>query len=39
MSKENVVGPVNKIICDEECEAVYVSETGRSLKARFNEQL
>ena len=31
VSKENVVGPVCKIKC-EECDAVYVSETERSLK-------
>ena len=36
MSKENVVGPVYKIKC-EECNAVYVGETERSLKARFSE--
>ena len=33
---ENVVGPVYKIKC-EECNAVYVGETERSLKARFGE--
>ena len=36
VSKENVVGPVYKIKC-EECEATYVGETERSLKSRFNE--
>ena len=36
MGKENVVGPVYKIKC-EECDAVYVCETERSLKARFSE--
>ena len=35
-SKENMVGPVYKIKC-EECEATYVGETERSLKSRFNE--
>ena len=37
-SKENVVGPVHKIKC-EECEVtyVYVDEKERSLKSRFNE--
>ena len=35
-SKENVVGPVYKIKC-EECNAVYVGEMERSLKARFSE--
>ena len=36
VDKENVVGPVYKIKC-EECEARYVGETERSLKSRFNE--
>ena len=36
MNKENVVGPVYKIKC-EECEARYVNEMERSLKSRFNE--
>ena len=36
VSKENVVGPVYKIKC-EKCEATYVGETERSLKARFSE--
>ena len=36
LSKENVVGPVYKIKC-EECDAVYVGETERSLKVRFSE--
>ena len=36
VSKENVVGPVYKIKC-EKCEAMYVGETERSLKARFSE--
>ena len=36
VSKENVVGPVYKIQC-EKCEAMYVGETERSLKSRFNE--
>ena len=36
VDKENVVGPVYKIKC-EECEATYVGETERSLKARFSE--
>ena len=31
-----MVGPVFKIKC-EECDAVYVGETERSLKARFSE--
>ena len=34
--KERVVGPVYKISC-EECEATYIGETERSLKARFGE--
>ena len=34
--KENVVGPVYKIKC-EECDSVYVDETERSLKTRFSE--
>ena len=37
MSKENVVGPVYKIKC-EECEATYIGEMERSLKSKFNEQ-
>ena len=36
MNKENVVGPVYKIKC-EECETMYVGETERPLKARFSE--
>ena len=36
IDKENVVGPVYKIKC-EECEATYIGETERSLKARFGE--
>ena len=36
VNKENVVGPVYKIKC-EECDAVYIGETERSLKARFSE--
>ena len=36
VSKENVVGPVYKIKC-EECEVTYVGEMERSLKSRFNE--
>ena len=36
MSKENMVGPVYKIEC-EEFEATYIGETERSLKSRFNE--
>ena len=36
VDKENVVGPVYKIKC-EECESTYVGETERSLKARFSE--
>ena len=36
MSKQNVVGPVYKIKC-EECEATYVVEKERSLKLRCNE--
>ena len=36
VDKENVVGPVYKIKC-EECEATYVGETESSLKARFSE--
>ena len=35
VSKENVLGPVYKIKC-EECEATYIGETERSLKSRFN---
>ena len=36
IDKENVVGHVYKIKC-EECEATYIGETERSLKARFGE--
>ena len=36
VSKENVVGPVYKIKCEER-DWVYVGETERSLKARFSE--
>ena len=36
IEKEKVVGPVYKITC-EDCEASYVGETERSLKARFCE--
>ena len=36
MGKDIVVGPVYKINC-EECEAAYIGETERSLKARFGE--
>ena len=36
VSKENVVGPVYKIKC-EECEVTYIGEMERSLKSRFNE--
>ena len=36
VDKENVVGPVYKIKC-EECEATHAGETERSLKARFSE--
>ena len=36
LSKENVVGPVYKVKC-EEWDAVYVGETERSLKARFSQ--
>ena len=36
VSKENMVGPVYKIKC-QECDAVYVGETERSLRAWFNE--
>ena len=35
--KENMVGPLYKIKC-EQCDAVYVGETERSLKAKFSEQ-
>ena len=37
VNKKNTMGPVHKIKC-EECEALYVGETERSLKAGFNEQ-
>ena len=36
VNKENVVGSVYKIKC-EECDEVYVGGTERSLKARFSE--
>ena len=36
VGKEKVVGPVYKIECDS-CEATYIGETERSLKARFSE--
>ena len=36
VSKENVVGHMYKIKC-EECDAVYVSEAERSIKASFSE--
>ena len=36
LSKENVVGTLYKIKC-EECEAVHVGETERSLTARFDD--
>jgi len=36
LDKERVVGPVYKITCNN-CEAAYVGETERSLKARFME--
>ena len=36
VGKDKVVGPVYKISC-EECDATYVDETERSLKARFGE--
>ena len=36
VEKANVVGPVYHISCDD-CDAMYVSETERSLKARFLE--
>ena len=34
VGKDKVVGPVYKISC-EECDATYMGETERSLKARF----
>ena len=36
VGKDKVVGPVYKISC-EECDATYVGEMERSLKARFGE--
>ena len=36
VSKENVVGAVYKIKC-EECEVTYISQTERSLKSRLNK--
>ena len=36
IDKDKVVGPVFRITC-ENCEAAYVGETERSLKARFSE--
>ena len=36
VGKEKVVGPVYKITCDC-CDASYIGETERSLKARFDE--
>ena len=36
LGKEKVVGPVYEISC-ENCEAKYIGETERSLKARFQE--
>ena len=36
VSKENVVGPVYKIKC-EECETMYIGKTEKSLKSRLNE--
>ena len=36
VGKDKVVGPVYKISC-EECDATYVGETERSLKAKFGE--
>ena len=36
VAKEQVVGPIYEITC-ENCDAAYVGETERSLKARFSE--
>ena len=36
LDKGNVVGPVYHISCDD-CDAIYVVETGRALKTRFSE--